>query len=80
MAIDNTIAVVGIGYLFIYLTLYRKNRFISNILFFLTSLALVAYAPDDISRAIGMMLTLASLGSIVYDVLNVRANMQPSRS
>ena len=75
MAIENTTFIIGIGILFNYFIIYKRNKFLGNILYLLIAMLtfyhgsnLVTNYDKNIVIAISSFMFIGSIINLVYDV------------
>ena len=74
MAIENTAFILGLGILFNYFIVYKRNRFFGNILYILLSMltfyhgSTLLNADKNIVIAIGIFMFIGSIINMIYDI------------
>lgn len=77
MVIENTAFIIGLGILFNYFIIYKRNRFFGNILYILLSMLTFYYGTGlaldqdkNIVITIGILMFIGSIISLIYDILS----------
>jgi hypothetical protein len=75
MAIENTAFLIGMGLLFNYFIVYKKNKFFGNVLYLLLGIVTFYYGSSltaidkNITIMIGVFIFVGSMINFIYDLL-----------
>lgn len=69
MAVSDNVFILGIGYLLVYLILYRKNKMLGSIGFFSLSMLMMAESNNNTISGTGLVMVIVSAISLVYELI-----------
>lgn len=77
MAVDNTMFMIGLGYLITYTLAYRRYYLLGSIGFLGLSVAtMYAAGTDVVIQSVGFILMLISIAAIITEILQVKGSFK----
>lgn len=72
MVVSDTTVLIGIGLIFIYLVVYRKNNLFGNLGYMGISLGVWYFTTTSTGKVVGLVMFFGSVINTVYDMVMTR--------
>lgn len=72
MAVSNEVVIIAIGFMFNYLVVYQKSKFLGNILYMGTGILLMSFSLEPIVTGIGLLMLIGGFISLIVDFIRLK--------